>query len=77
VGRTTVAFKEAVLKIKVTPQITPDDRSVIGLKVKKDGAGFTHEVQGVPPINTRSVEINVLVDNGETPVLGKAGVAEP
>lgn len=60
-----------MLKIKVTPQIIPDDRFIIGLKVKKGGADFTHEVRGVPPINTRSVEINVLVDNGETPVLGR------
>ncbi len=69
-GRTTVAFKEAVLELKVTPQITPDDRVIIGLKVKKDSADFTREVQGVPPIDTRSVETNVLVDNGETLVLG-------
>lgn len=68
--RTTVAFKEAVLELKVTPQITPDDRVIIGLKVKKDSADFTREVQGVPPIDTRSVETNVLVDNGETLVLG-------
>jgi len=69
-GRTTVAFKEAVLELRVTPQITPDDRVIIGLKVKKDSADFTREVQGVPPIDTRSVETNVLVDNGETLVLG-------
>lgn len=69
-GRTTVAFKEAVLELKVTPRITPDDRVIIGLKVKKDSADFTREVQGVPPIDTRSVETNVLVDDGETLVLG-------
>jgi len=35
------------------PDITPDDRVIIGLKVKKDSAGFTRQVQGVPPIGTR------------------------
>ncbi|MCB2262057.1 MAG: type IV pilus secretin PilQ [Candidatus Thiosymbion ectosymbiont of Robbea hypermnestra] len=69
-GRTTVAFKEAVLELKVTPRITPDDRVIIRLEVKKDNADFTREVQGVPPIDTRSVETSVLVDNGETLVLG-------
>lgn len=66
----TVAFKEAVLELKVKPQITPDDRIMMSLKVKKDNADFTREILGVPPIDTRSVETNVLVNNGETVVLG-------
>ncbi len=69
-GRTTVAFKEAVLELKVIPRITPDDRVIIGLEVKKDNADFTRQVLGVPPIDTRSVKTNVLVDDGETVVLG-------
>ena len=69
-GRTTVAFKEAVLQLDVTPQITPDDRIIMRLKVNKDNPDFTREVLGVPPVDTRSVETNVLVDNGETVVLG-------
>ncbi len=69
-GRTTVAFKEAVLQLDVTPQITPDDRIIMDLKVNKDAPDFTQTVQGVPPVNTRSVETSVLVDNGETVVLG-------
>ncbi|WP_462321365.1 type IV pilus secretin PilQ [Halochromatium sp.] len=69
-GRTTVAFKEAVLQLDVTPHITPDDRIIMDLKVNKDSPDFTNEVQGVPPVNTRSVETSVLVDNGETIVLG-------
>jgi len=40
------------------------------LKVNKDNPDFTREVLGVPPVDTRSVETNVLVDNGETVVLG-------
>jgi type IV pilus assembly protein PilQ len=66
----TVAFKEAVLKLEVTPHITPDDRVIMDLQVNKDNPDFTQSVQGVPPVDTRSVETSVLVDNGETVVLG-------
>ena len=67
-GATSVSFKEAVLKLEVTPQITPDDRVVMDLKVNKDSVGVIFA--GVPSIDTRSVETQVLVDNGETVVLG-------
>ncbi|MCL4137821.1 UNVERIFIED_CONTAM: hypothetical protein GTU68_031098 [Idotea baltica] len=67
-GATAVSFKEAVLKLEVTPQITPDDRVVMDLKVNKDSVGTIFN--GVPSIDTRSVETQVLVDNGETVVLG-------
>ncbi len=69
-GGTAVAFKEAVLKLEVTPHITPDDRIIMDLKVNKDNPDFTRDVLGVPPVDTRSVETSVLVDNGETVVLG-------
>ena len=66
----TVAFKEAVLALEVTPHITPDDRIIMDLKVNKDNPDWTREVAGTPPVDTRSVETSVLVDNGETVVLG-------
>jgi type IV pilus assembly protein PilQ len=69
-GGTNVAFKEAVLQLDVTPQITPDDRIIMELKVNKDSANYSQTVLGQPPIDTRSVETTVLVDNGETVVLG-------
>jgi type IV pilus assembly protein PilQ len=69
-GATSVAFKEAVLQLDVTPQITPDDRINMKLKVNKDSPDFSRQVLGVPPINTSSVDTTVLVDNGETVVLG-------
>lgn len=69
-GATSVSFKKAVLKLEVTPQITPDDRVIMELKVNKDNPDFANVVLGTPPINTQSVETNVLVDNGETIVLG-------
>ncbi|WP_236786287.1 type IV pilus secretin PilQ [Allochromatium tepidum] len=69
-GATSVAFKEAVLQLDVTPQITPDDRIIMDLEVNKDNPDWSRSVAGTPPIDTRSVKTNVLVDNGETVVLG-------
>jgi len=67
-GATSVSFKEALLKLEVTPQITPDDHIVMDLKVNKDAVGAIFA--GVPSIDTQSVETQVLVNNGETVVLG-------
>ncbi len=67
-GATSVSFKEAVLQLKVTPQITPDDRIIMDLQVNKDSVGEVYA--GVPSIDTRNVSTRVLVDNGETLVLG-------
>jgi type IV pilus assembly protein PilQ len=69
-GAATVAFKKAVLALRVTPQITPDDRIIMNLQVNKDEADFSRSVLGVPPINTQEVQTQVLVNNGETVVLG-------
>lgn len=69
-GATTVEFKEAVLKLEVTPHITPDDRISMDLNITKDNPDFSRSVLGVPPVDTRSIETSVLVDNGETVVLG-------
>ena len=69
-GATNVSFKKAVLSLKVTPQITPDDRIIMDLEVNKDSPDFANQVLGVPPINTQKVTTQVLVDNGETVVLG-------
>ena len=67
-GATNVQFKSAVLSLEVTPQITPDDRVIMDLAVNKDGVGDVFG--GVPSINTNEVTTRVLVDNGETVVLG-------
>jgi type IV pilus assembly protein PilQ len=69
-GAATVSFKEAVLSLDVTPHITPDDRIIMELKVNKDSPDFSRSVNGVPPVDTRALETSVLVDNGETVVLG-------
>lgn len=67
-GATTVSFKDAVLSLEVTPQITPDDRIIMDLKVNKDSVGVIY--LGVPSIDTRAIQTQVLVENGETIVLG-------
>jgi type IV pilus assembly protein PilQ len=67
-GAATVSFKEAVLSLEVTPQITPDDKIIMDLEVKKDQVGTIFA--GVPSINTQNVTTQVLVANGETAVLG-------
>jgi type IV pilus assembly protein PilQ len=71
-GAATVAFKEAVLSLEVTPQITPDDKIIMDLEVKKDRVGqiFTVGAVAVPAIDTQNITTQVLVANGETAVLG-------
>jgi type IV pilus assembly protein PilQ len=72
-GATTTQFKEAVLSLTVTPQVTPDDRIIMDLLVTKDSVGeLVASATGgfVPSIDTRSVITQVLVDDGETVVLG-------
>lgn len=71
-GATSVSFKKAVLSLKVTPQITPDNRLVLDLNVTQDRPGSvvkTGEGEAVA-IDTQRIGTQVLVNNGETVVLG-------
>eukprot|EP00257_Ricinus_communis_P012664 XP_002536270.2 uncharacterized protein LOC8266091 [Ricinus communis] len=67
-GATSVSFKKATLGVNVTPQITPDDKINLDIEVTKDDVGQIFN--GVPSIDTNKVKTKVLVDNGETAVLG-------
>ncbi len=69
---TNVEFKDAFLKLEVTPQITPDDRIRMDLKVSKDEQGAVVATATGPQvsIDKREIETQVLVNNGETVVLG-------
>jgi type IV pilus assembly protein PilQ len=71
-GATTISFKPAVLELAVTPRITPDDRIIMDLEVKKDtiGAVVGTSTGTIPTIDTKKVITQVLVDNGDTVVLG-------
>lgn len=72
-GATNVQFKEAVLELKVTPLITPDNRVQMELAVKQDTVGEIFQTArggSVPSIDTRELQTTVLVANGDTVVLG-------
>ena len=73
-GATTVQFKKAVLSLNVTPQITPDNNIIMDLRVNNDSVGDVVSTGGlggtVPSIDTRNVETQVLVADGQTVVLG-------
>lgn len=67
-GATSVSFKKAVLSLKVTPHITPDDRIIMDLAINKDSVGEIFN--NIPSIDTNEVSTQVLVANGDTVVLG-------
>jgi len=67
-GATSTQFVDAVLGLTVTPRITPDDRIIMDLEVNQDSIGAVFN--GIPSIRTNSIETQVLVNNGETIVLG-------
>lgn len=69
-GATSTSFKEAALALEVTPQITPDNRIIMEVKVTKDAPDFANLVNGVPPLNKNEVNAKVLVNDGETIVIG-------
>jgi type IV pilus assembly protein PilQ len=72
-GATTISFKKAVLSLEVTPQITPDNRIILDLDVKKDSVGTIVVTSGgvnVPSIDTQEITNQVIVSDGETVVLG-------
>ncbi len=69
-GATTVSFKEAALSLEVTPQITPDNRIIMEVKVNKDEPDYENALLGVPPIKKNEVNAKVLVNDGETIVIG-------
>jgi len=68
-GATNTEFKEAVLSLEVTPQITPDNRVIMDLAINNDTVS-DQSYDGAPAIDTNQIETQVLVDNGETVVLG-------
>jgi type IV pilus assembly protein PilQ len=69
-GAAAIAFKQAVLRLKVVPQITPNNKILLKLEVNQDAKSKEVAGTGQPIIDTRHISTNVLVDNGETVVLG-------
>ncbi|MES2933545.1 MAG: type IV pilus secretin PilQ [Pseudomonadota bacterium] len=69
-GATSINFKDAVLKLEVTPQITPDGSVILTVDVTKDSRGTATQLNGNVAINKKHVKTNVQVENGGTVVLG-------
>lgn len=69
-GATSTSFEEAELGLTVTPRITPDDRINLELNITQDSPDFSNVQPGGVPINTQEVDTTVLVNNGDTVVLG-------
>ncbi len=72
-GATTISFKDAVLELKVTPLITPDNRIILDMDVSDDSVGTVVVASGgvnVPSIDTRAITTQVLVSDGQTVVVG-------
>ncbi|VXB05662.1 type IV pilus secretin PilQ [Pseudomonas sp. 8O] len=71
-GATSTSFKEAALSLEVTPQITPDNRVLMEVKVTKDAPDFSvaSSTGGIPAISKNEVNAKVLVADGETIVIG-------
>ncbi len=69
-GGTDVSFKDAVMELKVTPQITPDHQIILTLRVKKDAVGAIFCNNCEPSVDTREVMTRVMIGDGETLVIG-------
>ncbi|WP_390898655.1 type IV pilus secretin PilQ [Pseudomonas vlassakiae] len=69
-GATSIAFREASLSLEVTPQITPDGKVIMTVKVTKDEPDFVNALNDVPPIRKNEVNAKVRVADGETIVIG-------
>ena len=66
----TVQFKDAALVLKVTPQITASNTVIMKIALENGQADFSKAVNGIPPINTQSANTSVLVNDGQTTVIG-------
>ena len=69
-GATSVSFREASLSLEVTPQITPDGKVIMTVRVTKDEPDFVNALNDVPPIRKNEVNAKVRVADGETIVIG-------
>ncbi len=66
----TVSFKEALLKLEVTPKITDEGKISMDIKASNDSPDWANEVQGNPPINKSEIESKVVISDGDTVVVG-------
>jgi type IV pilus assembly protein PilQ len=71
-----VTFKDAALTLRVVPQITAADTVIMRISLENAAADFSRAVNGIPPINTQRAVTQVLVNTGETTVIGGIYVSE-
>ncbi|MFN4132449.1 MAG: secretin N-terminal domain-containing protein, partial [Caldimicrobium sp.] len=69
-GTVATDFIDAVLRLKVTPKVTPDNRINLDIEIEKSAPDWAHTVQGTPSLITRYAKTKVLISNGETLVIG-------
>ncbi|MEB6592330.1 MULTISPECIES: type IV pilus secretin PilQ [Pseudomonas] len=69
-GATSVSFREASLSLEVTPQITPDNKVIMAVRVTKDEPDYVNALNNVPPIRKNEVNAKIRVADGETIVIG-------
>jgi len=69
-GATSISFREASLSLEVTPQITPDGKVIMAVRVTKDEPDYVNALNNVPPIRKNEVNAKVRVADGETIVIG-------
>jgi type IV pilus assembly protein PilQ len=72
----TVSFKEAVLKLTVTPQITAANTVIMKITIENAAADFSRQVNGIPPIDTQRANTQVQIDDGATTVIGGIFVSQ-
>jgi type IV pilus assembly protein PilQ len=72
----TVTFRDAALTLKVTPQITAANTVIMNVNLENASPDFTRQVNGVPPINTQRAITSVLVNDGQTTVIGGIYVSQ-
>jgi type IV pilus assembly protein PilQ len=72
----TVTFRDAALTLKVTPQITAANTVIMNVNLENASPDFTRQVNGVPPINTQRALTTVLVNDGQTTVIGGIYVSQ-
>jgi type IV pilus assembly protein PilQ len=72
----TVTFKDAALTLKVIPQITAANTVILQIALENSRADFTRAINGIPPINTQRANTSVLVNDGQTTVIGGVFVSD-
>ena len=72
----TVTFRDAALKLNVTPQITAANTVIMNVVLENSTPDFSRAINGIPPIDTQRAVTSILVSDGQTTVIGGIYVSE-